>query len=221
MGKVKSWLTGIGMAAAGIVGGEVHGRNNAHDAAITEQNRQFDINTSEGKKAAEKAANEKKEHEVARLEKEKQDQAILAEAYSGQLSNAELKLKLSNIDNPKDNPKEVQEMQKNNLNKLAEEIVGNSSKWLKQPSFYSGVVLEKLSKIYTKDEVGEMAKNNPDFKQLVSNQIALIEANIKTSDGNQSFAKKQGHLESPEETKDYKDYRDRLNEDISQIGNLL
>ncbi len=221
MGKVKSWLMGIGLAATGVAGGEIHGRNNAHDAAIIAQNeeqkREFDINTSEGKIAAEKAASEKKEQDIVAEKKEKKDQDIFAKAYNSQFSLAKIKLDSSIIHDPV----EIQEMNKNNLKKLAEEIVGNSSKWLKYPDMYSGYLLADLSDNFTKEEIHKMAENIPDFSQLVSGQIAERLESLRVSKSAKRLDEQRGHTYSPEEIKDDKEYNQGLNDHIIKIQKLL
>src|SRR3989339_377257 len=155
--------------------------------------------------------------DIVAEQKEKEGQDILAKAYNSQFSQAKLKLELSFIDDPV----EIQEMNKKNLKQLAKEIVGNSSKWLKYPDTYSGYLLADLSDNFTKEEIREMAKNIPDFFQLVTGQIAQRLEALRKFKSAQRIEVKQGHTFSPDEIKSDEEYIGNLTADIIKMQNLL
>ncbi|OGH89745.1 MAG: hypothetical protein A2537_02755 [Candidatus Magasanikbacteria bacterium RIFOXYD2_FULL_36_9] len=205
------------IAGSAIVGGAAH-HEGVKSGEVSGYSAGEEAGLNAGKKiAAEKAASEKKEQDIVAEQKEKEGQDILAKAYNSQFSQAKLKLELSFIDDPV----EIQEMNKKNLKQLAKEIVGNSSKWLKYPDTYSGYLLADLSDNFTKEEIREMAKNIPDFFQLVTGQIAQRLEALRKFKSAQRIEVKQGHTFSPDEIKSDEEYIGNLTADIIKMQNLL
>jgi len=205
------------IAGSAIVGGAAH-HEGVKSGEVSGYSAGEEAGLNAGKKiAAEKAASEKKEQDIVAEQKEKEGQDILAKAYNSQFSRAKIKLDSSKVNDPAN----IREINENNLKKLAEEIVGNSSKWLKYPDVYSGYLLADLSDNFTKEEIREMAKNIPDFPQLVSGQIAERVQSLRVSRRSKRFEEQQGHIFSPEEIKDNKEYNLALTEHIIKIQKLL
>lgn len=220
MGKTRDYLMGLGLAVTGLVGGEVHGRNNAHDAAIIaqadEQKHEFDTNKAEAVDEKEKQNAIAAEQAKVADKKEIEDQAILAAAYNSQLIYAG-----SHLVTLEDPSIEIHKMHLVNLKKLGEEILKNRSKWLKRPGYMSGAVLARLAGIFTKDEVRGLVENDPSFYQLISNQIAERQQDIQNSQSLATTDEQQGHPHSSERKKVENDFESGLTGDIMKIQTLL
>lgn len=188
---------GAGAVIGGAVG-EVHGRNVAHDAAIVSE-------SEENKKEAERVANEKAIQVAEAERKEEVDQKNLAEAYSSQLGSK----------------RGAGEYDKSEYNKLAESIVKDFQKWLKNPGIYSGSILAQLSDNLSKEDVRKMSEGNPAFYGLVLKQVAYLKDSISRSQLLAYHRERDGQPLSKKEKDDDEKYTGSLFEDIFKIEKLL